>query len=105
MWYLLIIFILVFEGTFSFAAPHIPNLTIDADSFLMEDLRENVIDEAGEIDSVVDLVDVGLNAGLVFVGLMTFQINGLESISFVFWFLDIILFICIVVLIKPAGGI
>lgn len=92
MWYIIVIFCIAFQIIISMVAPHMINIAFTG------------IDTATAVNATASetLLAGGLNPFEFFVGSMTFSINGLEFFGALFWFLDILLIICVIKLIRGS---
>jgi len=93
MWYIIIIFIISFEIVLSLITPSFYNFSTTGGVTITTDVSANTTSE---------LIATGLNPLSAFADIMTFQLQGLEGLSIIFVFLDILFVICIIRLIRGS---
>lgn len=92
MWYLLIIFVVVFEIVISIFAPYFPGVGLPISG--VSDLSSN---------TTAELLAQGANPFSIFIDIMTFQIPGLEALSVIFYLCDLVLILCVIALIRGSN--
>jgi hypothetical protein len=89
MWFVIVIFIIVFQMGVVLLAPSF-GLTGGASVAL----------PTVSVNTTADVIAAGTNPLSLFGDILTFQLPGGEAIGAVFWLLDILLIICVIKLIR-----
>lgn len=87
MWYILLIFVFVAELSMSIVSPYFIDVSVG--NFDTDVVASGI--------SALDVTSGGLGNPLeAFIALSTFQVQGFEVLSVVFWILHFMLFLCLI---------
>lgn len=89
MFYLILIFVLIFQGAVSYFAPSFPGVTPPSGQL-----------ESAAVNTTSELIASGINPLETFIQIMTFQLQGSLAISLIFIVQDIVLAIMAIRMIR-----
>lgn len=91
MWYLIIIFIIIFQAAVSIFAPSFPGITTTGEGIT-----------TATANTTSELIAAGVNPFSTFIDIMTFQAQGAAILATVFILLDVLLVLCVIKLIRGS---
>lgn len=91
MWYVILIVVIVFETVVSLVAP-----------LFLKKTPVTIDTSITAINTTSDIIASGINPLTFFVNVLTFQIDGLESVSVIFWLCNILIGLCVIKLIRGS---